>query len=87
MRYIGFGVIGAWAVTLSTFLTSLVLLYAWSWFGPVDFWQKLVAAVFTIIVGVVLFIAFAVLFVILFMPFSGKKKKRRKRSIYVEGYE
>ncbi len=84
---IGFGFAGAVALTLSTFITSSLLLYSWSWLSPVDFWQKLVAIVFTVIVGVILFLALSVVIMMVLMPFTFRKKKRKKGLIYVEGYE
>lgn len=82
-----FGFAGAVALTLSTFITSSLLLYSWSWLNPADFWQKLVAIVFTVIVGFIIFLALSVAIMMVLMPFSMKKKKRKKGLIYVEGYE
>jgi len=80
------GPFGALITITSIVLTSLILFYLWSWLNPVDFWQKLVAVIVSLIAGFILFILILVFQVLLIMPFMMRKamKKMMKQAAQKE---
>jgi hypothetical protein len=86
--------LGAASVVPSIILTSLLLLYLWSWLAPADFWQRLVALIVVLLVGAVSFVALLVLFSLLMLPLFAILLRRRMRKAFkkrrdelLEGYE